>query len=68
MTILAIIGFIAIVIFALYVTVAAIIVLFGASIFGGITPASLILPAIAVGLWFLAFSLSPFSVTLGGAA
>jgi hypothetical protein len=68
MIILSIIGFIAIVILALYFTAAAISIVYGEMIFGGITPASFIISAVAVGLWVLAFWLSPFTVTLRGAA
>jgi hypothetical protein len=69
MTALAIIGFVAIVLCALYVSAGAVSVLFGELAFAGrLSPLSFVLSAIALALWALAAWLSPFTVTLGVSA
>ena len=65
MTLLAIIGFIAICIPALYLTFASIVWFFSASAFGQDLTGPLVMGAIAIGLWALAYYLSPFTITIG---
>ena len=64
MTLLVIIGFIAICIAALYFTIGSIVWLFGASLFGDGLTGPLVTAAIAVGLWTLAYNLSPFTISV----
>ena len=64
MTLLAIIGFIAICLGALYFTFASIVWLYGASFFGDGLTGPLVMGAIAGGLWALAWNLSPFTISV----
>ena len=68
MTALAIIGFVVLCFAAAYMTAAAVITLVGESVFGGITIFTWVFCAIAVGLWSLAWWLSPFTVSFGVSA
>ena len=64
MTLLAIIGFIAICLGALYFTFSSIVWLYGASFFGDGLTGPLVMGAIAGGLWALAWNLSPFTISV----
>lgn len=62
---LSIIGFIALCLFALYMTFAMGAVVLSEAVFGGPTVFSFVFAAIAIGLWALVWWLSPFTVTVG---
>jgi hypothetical protein len=64
MTLLAIIGFIAICIVAMYFTFTSIVWLYGASLFGAGLTRLLVTGAIAGGMWTLAWHLSPFTISV----
>jgi hypothetical protein len=68
MTALAIIGFTALCLVALYMTFVAASCVIGEAVFGGIGPFSYVFCAITAGLWALVWWLSPFTVTFGVAA
>lgn len=65
MTALTLIGFLAVVLFAAYVTFASGVIAFSELAFGGrLTPFSLVLATVSGALWALAWWLSPFTLTL----
>lgn len=64
MTLLSIIGFITICLGALYFTFSSIVWLFTASVFSEGLTGPLVMAAIAVGLWALAWNLSPFTISV----
>jgi hypothetical protein len=66
MTALVIIGFLALAACAIYVTAAAVSVIFGELAFsGGFSPLSYVLAAVAGCIWALVGWLSPFTISLG---
>jgi hypothetical protein len=66
MTTLAIIGFLALTACALYVTAAAVSVIFGELSFrGGLSQLSYVFAAVAGCIWALVGWLSPFTISLG---
>ena len=64
MTLLSILGLIVICIAALYFTVSSIVWLFSASVFSESLTGPCVMGAIAVGLWALAWNLSPFTISV----
>ena len=64
MTLLSILGLIAICIAALYFTVGSIVWLFSATAWGGSLAGPCVMGTIAVAWWALAWKLSPFTISV----